>query len=198
VITGRGGGGDEGNRTPNPCLAKAVLCQLSYVPEGKSDLSGRLRSGAGRLLPDVAAGLALLPLQCVLDPCGRGYESEQLLHGVPLCGRACSNRAVLLTRSRVGLGGLEPPASSLSGMRSNHLSYRPVACRTCVSDTRELSLPVAIPQAQPARLLPFGERHLNATDQVRAQVVNHRPDGAHRDEQHDVDRADEERTAEHQ
>jgi hypothetical protein len=26
----------------------------------------------------------------------------------------------------VGLGGLEPPASSLSGMRSNRLSYRPV------------------------------------------------------------------------
>src|SRR3954453_20681486 len=28
------GSGDEGNRTPNPRLAKAVLCQLSYVPEG--------------------------------------------------------------------------------------------------------------------------------------------------------------------
>src|SRR4051812_34675352 len=28
--------------------------------------------------------------------------------------------------TRVGLGGLEPPASSLSGMRSNQLSYRPV------------------------------------------------------------------------
>src|SRR5215213_3426121 len=27
----------------------------------------------------------------------------------------------------VGLGGLEPPTSSLSGMRSNRLSYRPVA-----------------------------------------------------------------------
>ena len=26
--------GDEGNRTPNPRLAKAVLCQLSYVPSG--------------------------------------------------------------------------------------------------------------------------------------------------------------------
>ncbi len=26
--------GDEGNRTPNPRLAKAVLCQLSYVPVG--------------------------------------------------------------------------------------------------------------------------------------------------------------------
>ena len=29
----------------------------------------------------------------------------------------------------VGLGGLEPPASPLSGVRSNHLSYRPnVSC----------------------------------------------------------------------
>jgi hypothetical protein len=26
--------GDEGTRTPNPCLAKAVLCQLSYAPVG--------------------------------------------------------------------------------------------------------------------------------------------------------------------
>ena len=26
----------------------------------------------------------------------------------------------------VGLGGLEPPASPLSGVRSNHLSYRPI------------------------------------------------------------------------
>ena len=29
--------------------------------------------------------------------------------------------------SVVGLGGLEPPASPLSGVRSNHLSYRPSA-----------------------------------------------------------------------
>src|SRR5690606_4789203 len=28
----------------------------------------------------------------------------------------------------VGLGGLEPPASPLSGVRSNHLSYRPGCC----------------------------------------------------------------------
>jgi hypothetical protein len=28
--------GDEGTRTPNPCLAKAVLCQLSYAPEAVS------------------------------------------------------------------------------------------------------------------------------------------------------------------
>jgi hypothetical protein len=30
--------GDEGNRTPNPRLAKAVLCQLSYVP--RTDVGG--------------------------------------------------------------------------------------------------------------------------------------------------------------
>ena len=29
------------------------------------------------------------------------------------------------TGGMVGLGGLEPPTSSLSGMRSSHLSYRP-------------------------------------------------------------------------
>ena len=33
------------------------------------------------------------------------------------------NSAVL-----VGLGGLEPPTSRLSGVRSNHLSYRPWEC----------------------------------------------------------------------
>ena len=27
-----GGGGDEETRTPDPLLAKEVLCQLSYVP----------------------------------------------------------------------------------------------------------------------------------------------------------------------
>ena len=32
--------GDEGNRTPNPRLAKAVLCQLSYVP-GSGTAVGR-------------------------------------------------------------------------------------------------------------------------------------------------------------
>ena len=30
------------------------------------------------------------------------------------------------TQVMVGLGGLEPPASPLSGVRSNHLSYRPI------------------------------------------------------------------------
>ena len=33
-----------------------------------------------------------------------------------------------LRKKCVGLGGLEPPTSSLSGMRSNQLSYRPMPC----------------------------------------------------------------------
>ncbi len=41
-VSGRGcSGGDDGNRTHDPLLAKQVLCQLSYVPE-----LGRLRIAA--------------------------------------------------------------------------------------------------------------------------------------------------------
>ena len=39
-------------------------------------------------------------------------------------------------RRMVGLGGLEPPASPLSGVRSNHLSYRP--------DVRNLPTPASL------------------------------------------------------
>jgi hypothetical protein len=37
-------GGDEGNRTPNPSLAKAVLCQLSYVPLGRPESDAGLNA----------------------------------------------------------------------------------------------------------------------------------------------------------
>ena len=40
---------------------------------------------------------------------------------------------VISLREMVGLGGLEPPASPLSGVRSNHLSYRPNDCGPCRS-----------------------------------------------------------------
>jgi hypothetical protein len=35
-----------------------------------------------------------------------------------------------LPNSLVGRGGLEPPTSRLSGVRSNHLSYRPKSFQT--------------------------------------------------------------------
>ena len=34
--------------------------------------------------------------------------------------------AISIVSSMVGLGGLEPPTSRLSGVRSNHLSYKPM------------------------------------------------------------------------
>ncbi len=37
----------------------------------------------------------------------------------------CALRGRIRVKTMVGLGGLEPPASPLSGVRSNHLSYRP-------------------------------------------------------------------------
>jgi hypothetical protein len=47
----------------------------------------------------------------------------------------------------VGLGRLERPTSPLSGVRSNHLSYRPVpVCDE--TDARERNTPSATPQAQ--------------------------------------------------
>ena len=39
-------------------------------------------------------------------------------------------KILLISSILVGLGGLEPPTSPLSGVRSNHLSYRPnLMCR---------------------------------------------------------------------
>ena len=50
-------------------------------------------------------------------------------------------------RSLVGLSGLEPPTSPLSGVRSNHLSYKPVEVlllvfhqTICVSTAKNSSL----------------------------------------------------------
>ena len=43
--------GDEGNRTPNPRLAKAVLCQLSYVPEQPGRCTGPATTQGQRVVP---------------------------------------------------------------------------------------------------------------------------------------------------
>lgn len=48
--------------------------------------------------------------------------------------------AKLLLNKMVGRGGLEPPTSRLSGVRSNHLSYRPsvARCADCASPWQAL------------------------------------------------------------
>jgi hypothetical protein len=59
--------GDEGNRTPNPCLAKAVLCQLSYVPGWDTWMGGPLvlRGGPPPRLSGYLAAAPLLPAGAV-------------------------------------------------------------------------------------------------------------------------------------
>src|SRR5690606_24082215 len=62
-----------------------------------------------------------------------GYSSQTLAtslvfkeHGPATMPYRFKSLCVCADTSRVvGLGGLEPPASPLSGVRSNHLSYRP-------------------------------------------------------------------------
>jgi hypothetical protein len=85
--------GDEGNRTLNPRLAKAVLCQLSYVPSTNERESpggptpARLRScgsfvgRSGGLAPQVGLGLGgPAAANDQQDSPGHCGECEDLLH----------------------------------------------------------------------------------------------------------------------
>ena len=89
-------GGDEENRTPDPLLARQVLSQLSYTP----------------------TGIALTPFQDG-KVCHRNFKWRL---DCPYFAYAVQ----VYQFAVVGLGGLEPPTSRLSGVRSNQLSYRPI------------------------------------------------------------------------
>jgi hypothetical protein len=81
-------------------------------------------------------------------------------------------------------------------MRSNRLSYRPRHTEHAGDILPGASRP---PDAEArALLLAFGQRDLGTADQVGTEVVDHRANGGQRDEQHDVDHADDDRAAEHQ
>ena len=61
--------GDEENRTPNPRLAKAVLCQLSYVPAAARDTTSVAGSAAGGYVvsdagPGADAGCEVVTASC--------------------------------------------------------------------------------------------------------------------------------------
>ena len=55
-----------------------------------------------------------------------------------------------LNDSMVGLGGLEPPTSRLSGVRSNHLSYKPI-CLSFLAMTVLLSVAAVLMYASTLR-----------------------------------------------
>src|SRR6516164_8224945 len=62
----------------------------------------------------------------------------------------------------VGLGGLEPPTSSLSGMRSSHLSYRPKVAHWWSWSGSNRRPPECKSGALPAELQPLNCRSQEA------------------------------------
>ena len=94
------GGGKE-NRTPDPLLAKQMLSQLSYTPIQAKPIS--------------LTKFYILGYYNVIFEC-RVQISTQT--------RKLQVRTKI--ESLVGLGRLELPTLRLSGVRSNHLSYKPV------------------------------------------------------------------------
>ena len=97
-------GGAERDRTADPLLAKQVLSQLSYSPS----LSGTLRTMAGRQVDQTAyARFRVMQYMFLLVKSVNEFDPPESIRYV------------------VGLGRIELPTSRLSGVRSNHLSYRP-------------------------------------------------------------------------
>jgi hypothetical protein len=92
-------GGASRDRTDDLKLAKLALSQLSYGP---------LWIPAARTRPH--------PLDLKSAP---GRSRQRTIQQNTTQAHHASGA------SMVGLGGLEPPTSRLSGVRSNHLSYRP-------------------------------------------------------------------------
>ena len=106
--TGHSIGGDNRDRTGDLLLAKQALSQLSYIP----NVDPGPRPASTKLKADAAA---------------RGAPRSDSVRGMP--ARLFGN-----SRAVVGLGRVELPTSRLSGVRSNHLSYRPdLPCsRSCL------------------------------------------------------------------
>ena len=69
----------------------------------------------------------------------------------------------------VGLGGLEPPASPLSGVRSNHLSYRPVAFAE--STHAAVRFLICSPRMDPRPNVPGGADRDRTGDPLLAKQV---------------------------
>ena len=102
-----------------------------------------LTPNAGRLYSDVVS-LFTMSIDPKIKTSNWTVKQQMLLNGQIVCFlnsllylKECSSvlvecKQTTATRRRlrannlVGRGGLEPPTSRLSGVRSNHLSYRPI------------------------------------------------------------------------
>ena len=106
-------GGARGTRTPDPLLAKQMRYQLRYSP-----------FRAGNPLQVLPYSRIIAKVICRIHQPGEKHPDKQQfesLFQIYLPGRLLEQ-----TSLAVGLAGLEPATSVLSGLRSNQLSYRPI------------------------------------------------------------------------
>src|SRR5690606_31475853 len=131
--------GASGTRTRNPLLAKQVRYQLRHGPRSDpgpesetvrapAQRAGVSAAGSGKVFPpklsvtsaqSSRSSRSALTLAQTAYPAAASTASPRNFFMVPLLGVVVG----------VGLTGLEPVTSSLSGKRSNRLSYRPGAPR---------------------------------------------------------------------
>ena len=109
-------GGAERDRTADLLRARQALSQLSYGPliSCRSQVPGHKEMKTSK--PVTRQHRCLRPCTRI----GLGKASKRVACEQHVSVSITPHRAIL-----VGLGGLEPPASPLSGVRSDQLSYRP-------------------------------------------------------------------------
>ena len=117
--------GSEGTRTPNPRLAKAVLCQLSYAPgrgAGRSRRRGCYRR-SGAVVASCHRARSSFAALTFLATSAAAPTTPTTMSSFFHMGRTPSES--MWAGARVGLDGIEPSTSELSALRSNRLSYSP-------------------------------------------------------------------------
>ena len=126
--------GDGEIRTLDPLLARQVLSQLSYTPMD-AGLSFR-------------TSLPVFSFVCSLSGLG-------LSEPFPISLRLWMN-FTCFSLLGVGLSGLEPPTSRLSGVRSNRLSYKPIFFFSFGGHLLSHTVSSAVPSAAQVLTIVFG------------------------------------------
>ena len=92
-------------------------------------------------------------------------------------GEPSQNSRHLSMRSLVGVPGVEPGTSSLSGMRSNQLSYTPVGFQSQITANARAGLPSTTPASLPAK--GGGGNRVRTGDPELAKLVLYQLSYAH-------------------